>query len=375
MPRVSDPKGKSEMLIEFIKEHRATLIAQAQEKVAQRLSPTPTKQELTSGVPLFLDQLIQTLQTSPAATLDAMNQGAVAHGAALLTQGYTVGQVVHDYGDICQVITALAQELDAQIDTEEFHVFNRCLDNAIAQAVTEYVRIREESINQGETGRADGVAYQLRNRIAATQLAFQAIQSGRAPIGGSVAAIVTRSLQGMTRLINRGLVEVRLDTGRIVRQRVHLNQFIEEVEVQGMMDAGVRGVSLIVASTDRRGIDIDVDSEILAGAVANLLQNALRFTRAGGTVSLRTSVSDGGRVAIEIEDQCGGFPPGKADELLSALQQKGLPRNGLGLGLFNSRKGIEANGGLLGVRDLPGSGCIFSIDLPRLPGAPLRAVD
>jgi len=71
-------------------------------------------------------------------------------------------------------------------------------------------------------------------------------------------------------------------------------------------------------------------------------------------------------VEIEIEDQCGGLPPGKAEELFGAFQERATNRSGLGLGLFISRKGVEASGGVLRVRDVPGSGCVFTIDLPLL---------
>jgi signal transduction histidine kinase len=276
-----------------------------------------------------------------------------------------VAQVVHDYGDLCQAVTELAEEIDAPIATDEFHTLNMCLDNAIAEAVTEYGRLRDDSRAAGETERSGVFAHELRNRVSTAQLAFDAIASGRAPTGGSVAAIVKRSLQRMTALINRSLVEVRLDSGTTRRQRVHLHELIEEAEVVGTMEAIVHEVSLSVTPVSRR-LDVDVDPQILAGAMANLLQNALKFTHKGGQVTLRTSVI-GARVEIAIEDECGGLPPGKAEALFDAFEQRGSDRSGLGLGLFISRKGIEASNGLIRVVDAPGHGCVFTIDLPLLP--------
>ena len=114
------------------------------------------------------------------------------------------------------------------------------------------------------------------------------------------------------------------------------------------------------------GTEVAGDPQILAGAVANLVQNAVKFTRVGGHVSVRTTVT-GARVEIEIADECGGLPPGKAEELFGAFEQRGADRSGLGLGLFISRKGVEASGGVIRVRDVPGMGCVFTIDLPLLP--------
>jgi signal transduction histidine kinase len=355
------------MLVEFITANREQLVALARAKVAKRLAPRPTERELTSGVPLFLDQLAETLRHTPSSVTDmteAIERSAAAHGAALLDLGYTVAQVVHDYGDICQVITELADEVDAPISTDEFHTLNRCLDNAIAEAVTEYARLRERSMAEGETERSGAFAHELRNRVSAAQLGFLAIKSGRAPIGGSVAAVVMRNLQGMAALINRAMVEVRLGAGNSQRKRIHLHELLKETEIDGAMEADVHGVSLSIAPVDR-GIDVHADPQILGGAVVNLLQNAFKFTHAGGRVSLRTSVV-AARVEIEVEDECGGLPLGKADQLVNALQQRGSSRSGLGLGLFISRKGVEASGGILRVRDIPGSGCVFTIDMPLM---------
>jgi signal transduction histidine kinase len=352
------------LLVEFITANRDVIIALTRAKVAKRLAPRPTEHELTSGVPLFLDQLAETLCPPRSSTIGGIEPGAAVHGAALLSRGYTVAQVVHDYGDICQAITELAIEVDAPITTDEFHTLNRCLDNAIAEAVTEYTRLRERSMTESAMERSGVFAHELRNRVSAAQLAFLAIKNGRAPISGSVAAVVTRSFRAMTSLINRALVDVRLDSGNTRRERIQMHQFIEEAEVDGTIEASVRGVSFHV-TPPARGIDVHADPQILAGAVANLLQNAFKFTRAGGTVSLRTIVN-AARVGIEIEDQCGGLPPGKAEELFGAFQQRGANRSGLGLGLFISRKGVEASGGVIRVRDLPGSGCVFTIDLPLL---------
>jgi signal transduction histidine kinase len=299
---------------------------------------------------------------------ETMARSAAVHGAALLGRGYTVAQVVHDYGDVCQAITELAAETDATISTDEFQVLNLCLDNSIAEAITEYMRLRDHSSAEAETERSGAFAHELRNRISAAILGFTVIRSGRAPLSGSVAALVARNLKAVASLIDRVLVEVRLDSGGARRERVHLYDLIEDAEVDGTLEAGVHGVSLAVAVTDL-GTHVDGDPQILAGALANVLQNAFKFTPTGGQVSLRTAVLDG-RVLIEVEDQCGGLPTGKAEELFEAFKQRGANRSGLGLGLFISRKGVEASGGRLGVRDIPGTGCVFTIDLPLATGAP-----
>jgi signal transduction histidine kinase len=170
----------------------------------------------------------------------------------------------------------------------------------------------------------------------------------------------------MGSLIHRSLVEVRLNSGIDCRERIPVAELLEEAEVDGALEAAARNLALTVTPLDwAADVEVEVDRQIVAGAIANLMQNAFKFTRPEGHVSLRTSVTPH-RVLIEVEDECGGLPAGKAEELFGAFQQRGENRTGLGLGLFISRKGVEANDGLLRVRDVPGRGCIFTIDLPRL---------
>jgi signal transduction histidine kinase len=233
--------------------------------------------------------------------------------------------------------------------------------------VTAYTRLRMQASSDEGTERSGVLAHELRNCLAAATVGFELIKKGTVASGGSVSAVITRNLSRMGSLIHRSLAEVRLDSGMEHRERVPVAELVEEAEVEGALEASRRNQSLTVTTVDRV-FEVEVDRQILAGAIANLLQNAFKFTLIGGHVFLRASVT-AERVLIEIEDQCGGLPPGKAEELFEAFQQRGEDRTGLGLGLFISRKGIEANDGLIRVRNLPGRGCVFTIDLPRMSAA------
>src|SRR3979411_1024146 len=136
------------MLLEFIKENRAELIRLTREKVKSRSAPRPTSEELETGVPLFLKQFTELLAATnekgpPSA---AIGTSATAHGQDLLKRGFTIAQVVHDYGDICQAVTELAGDLGATLSIVEFQTLNRCLDNAIAGAVTSWSQGRERDL-------------------------------------------------------------------------------------------------------------------------------------------------------------------------------------------------------------------------------------
>ncbi|MEX2147112.1 MAG: HAMP domain-containing sensor histidine kinase, partial [Candidatus Rokuibacteriota bacterium] len=293
--------------------------------------------------------------------------GAAQHGKELLLKGFTVDQVVHDYGDLCQAVTEMAVEQGAPVTADEFRTLNRCLDDAIADAVTEFVRQRDQFFydesSRAMNERLGFFAHELRNLVHTAILSMAAIRKGDVGVAGATGAVLDRSLAGLRELIDRTLVEVRLTAGiPDRRERIMLAEFVEEIQIAAGLDAAAQGFELVVTAVDR-SLAIEADRQILAGAVANLMQNALKFTRAHGRIALRAHAA-AGRILIDIEDECGGLPVRGAEAMFRPFEQLNVNGAGLGLGLAISRRGVEANGGTLTVRDLPGKGCVFTVTLP-----------
>jgi len=364
------------MLDEFLVTNREAILANARERVAARQSPKPTDAELANGIPVFLDQLGDALRlasSSGGVAHDEIRASATRHGSDLLHQGLTIAQVVHDYGDVCQTITEMAIDLRAPITGEEFRTLNLCLDEAIAQAVTEYLRQRQQELSDQGTERLGILAHELRNLLNTAMLAFGTIKSGTVAAAGSTSALLSRSLSGLRDLIDRSLADVRLDAGIDHVELIGVADFLAEIEIGATLQAQARGLVLAVTSVEP-AVTIEGDRQILAAAVANLLQNAFKFTKAGGRVSLTTRATPD-RVLFDIEDECGGLPPGKAEELFRPYEQRSADQSGIGLGLSISLKAARASGGDITVRDLPGKGCVFTLDLPRKAPPPLSLID
>jgi signal transduction histidine kinase len=137
---------------------------------------------------------------------------------------------------------------------------------------------------------------------------------------------------------------------------------IEEVRVSAVLAANGRGIQFVVPQVDK-DLVVEADRLTLMSILANLLVNAFKFSRPGGTVTLTTrAVAD--QVLFEVADECGGLSAGEAHELCRPFEQRGADRTGHGLGLVICLRGAEANGGALHVRDVPGTGCIFTVELP-----------
>jgi signal transduction histidine kinase/CheY-like chemotaxis protein len=364
------------MLRDFLEEHRGEILARARLRVAERNAPRATEVELTTGLPLFLDQLREALRRASSHEVldhEEIETSASQHGRTLFEHGVTVAQVVHDYGDLCQVITGLAVDHHTALDADEFRTLNLCLDDAIAGAVTEYSRLRERTIADAGTERLGYLAHEMRNVANTSILTFGSIQKGTVSPAGSTGVVHARSLQRLISLIDRSLADVRLDSGVQNVERVAVREILEEVEIGAAMVARERSLQFEVTVVDSSVI-VEADRQILVAAIANLVQNALKFTRPNTTVKLGASTTTD-RVRISVEDECGGLPPGRVENLLRPFTQRSHERTGLGLGLAICVKAATAMAGELLIRDLPGKGCIFTLDLPKQPPPPTSIFD
>lgn len=352
------------MLHEFLTTNTTEIIKRSRAKVASRTAPLPTEDELKNGVPLFLEQLIDRLQMTTTDSV-AIEASAATHGGELLAMGFSISQVVRGYGDVCQSITQLADERKADITVDEFQTLNLCLDDAMAFSVTEYERRRDAATASNEIERSGILAHELGNRVTAALVAFKILRKGTVGIGGSTGAVLGRSLQAIQDLVRNSVAGVRLEGGLGKPERVSVAEIIGEVRDEAYAEADLESIKLVV-SPPAPGIDVNADRQMLCAAISNLLLNAFKFSCPGGHVSLRAT-ANAERVLIEVEDQCGGLPEGKSEELFQPFAQRGTNRNGLGLGLSISRRSVDSMGGKIAVRDVPGKGCVFSIDLPRMP--------
>ena len=214
--------------------------------------------------------------------------------------------------------------------------------------------------------------HELRNLIQTAMVAFEMAKSSDGDIRGATGDLLHRSLLNARDLISRSLAEVRLTHGVQVHKPFPVSEFIEELLPAATVTSVARGLKLSVGIVEA-GVAVDADRHLLEAVILNLLQNAFKFTRPGTTVTLRVEAS-AERVAIEVQDECGGLRNADASGLFQPFDQKSADRSGFGLGLAFSQWATEAMGGRISARSLPGAGCVFTVDLPRCP-APVASTE
>jgi signal transduction histidine kinase len=361
------------MLHNFIAAHRdqitdrATLLSRARDPLLHSESP---REEVSA----FLTQVSTTLRQGKDVAAP-INSTAGRHGANMLRAGHPIVDVVQTYGDVCQAVTALAAESRVPISAADFSVFNRCLDDAIGHAVSEYSRITEETRSVAEIQRLGFAAHELRDQLQTAQLSLHTLKLSGDSVDGMSGQMLERALLNLSKLIERTLSDVRLAAGVERREAVDLAPFLREVATTAELHAQSRGLTFTIES-DATG-SIEADRQLLMSAVMNLVHNALKFTKPNGNVRLTVRAS-ATRLSIAVEDQCGGIPDSARGVFSSFTDRRGADRSGLGLGLSIAKKVIRAHNGDINVRNLPGVGCVFTIDMPLIaskirPARPRRA--
>jgi signal transduction histidine kinase len=360
------------MLREFVAEHREEIIRRAQVKVRSRAA-TGSSEHLESGVPVFLTQLVALLELVERQGYSdaAIKAAATTHGGNLSALGFTISQVVHDYGDVCQAVTELALELQAPISVDEFHTLNRCLDSAIAEAVTEHARLTSEALTRVNVRQTAHVAHDLRDSLQTAIFAYNALKTGTIAITGNTGTVLGRSLLSLRTIIDRSIAEARMSASGLAMEQVSVGRLLDDLVEPAMLAAESRQVRLCVESKDRLAL-VNCDAPVLVAAIMNLLINGIKFTNVNGLVTLRTRV-DHDQLLIEIEDECGGFPELPGDPFRPFVPRRSTDNSGVGMGLSIAREAVRAHAGDITIHNRPAVGCMFRVSLPLAVTAAMAA--
>ena len=331
------------LLHAFLLKNEKEILSMTEKKSLELTGVRPSSDQLKQGLPSFFMQLMSSLKNGRACTdcnppnksriVEAagkddeegiakasgrpeeveMAKAAGMHGKELLRLGYTLTHVVHAYGAMCQSITELAATKNSTVTANEFHDMNRCLDIAIAGAVTGFESRRDSQTKSREVEKLGVLAHELRNTLYSVQISLHLIKTGTVGFGGSTGQILDRGLKRMEEIIGRSLTEVRLRIDpEIHLESINLLQFVNQIVVTAEIEALSRNqiLDIQIAPT----VVFEADQHLFHSAISNLIQNALKYSPAGGKIQVRGTIQEK-NVVIEVEDECGGLSDTKADLL------------------------------------------------------------
>jgi len=332
-------------------------------KLAPELMPPI---ELEDHFPDYLREIISALRVEaglPAHTeLPEESDSAAEHGEQRLRLGFSLDAVVREYGALRDAIVETARLHGVTVSAVEYQVLFDTAVTGIAGAVTEYSRQRDAELHRASNEHVAFIAHELRNPLISASMAVKVLQRhGQLPTEGRAVTELVQGLHQMTVLLDHSLNLARIGGGiEAHREWVALRDLFSSTESENRSDAEDRKVTV---KLDVQDVRVHVDARLLRSAVGNLVRNAVKYSREGGQVVVRGKFEQG-RVTIEVEDACGGLPPGKVEEAFAPFVRLASAEEGFGLGLALAKQALDAHGGNIRVQNLPGKGCIFVLELP-----------
>jgi signal transduction histidine kinase len=271
-----------------------------------------------------------------------------------------------------QVATARAMAGDLERANRQLQDANRQLEEARAEA--ERARVQAESANRAKSEFLAVMSHELRTPLNAiggyTELMAMEL---RGPITDAQRRDLERirtSQQHLLSLISSVLDLSRIESGRVPYQLgpIALDGFLAGLDALVAPQAAAKSLTLEYTPADQ-GLAVVADREKLRQILLNLLSNAIRYTPAGGVVTLAAEPRDDERVAIAVRDTGIGIPEDALEDVFEPFVQldRSLTkvRDGVGLGLAISRDLARGMGGDLAVESRVGEGSCFTLTLPR----------
>lgn len=329
-------------------------------------APVP---EIIDTLPSFVDEMVGLLRRAAtgerALPAEKASEIALEHGSQRFHAGFSLGAVIREYGAFRECVIDLIRDRAVPYTLDELQAVVAMLNSAVADAAEQFVRERDEAIELEGERQFGFIAHELRNPLGSALLAAHVLERRSGSDHDAVVERLVRNLSTLRHRIDNSLVNLRIRhvgrTRAIQAADLSVREIVDAVLKELGGDAQERHITM----TADGDVVTRADPRLIHSAIANLIGNAVKYTRPGGTIHVRVGETTE-HATIEIEDECGGLPEGKAEELFAPFTQRGRDRSGFGLGLAIAKDAVEAHHGSVQVNNRPGKGCVFMIVLPRL---------
>jgi signal transduction histidine kinase len=345
-----------------LRECRAHVLANVDARARRELVPSRDVPAAGDGsLGSFLDALIDGIGAeAPSA---AAWTAATRHGEERHHHGVDASHVVREYGHLNDVVLDLARRHGAPDHLANLVTRDVFSGAAAAVAAHAAAEARRQARWAGE--HVAVFAHEVRNRLSiAMALVWRSRRAGNLE---RLATVIDGELHHLAGTLEDQLALARL--GALPEGRVTQLEIIAVAELAATIAgdhaelAALRGVKINVDASP--ALSLRADARLVRAAVTNLVANGVKFTRDRGGIMLRVRATGrGGGIAFEVEDECGGLPPGDPARLFDPFVQAAPDRSGYGLGLAIVRAVADAHRGFVEIADLPGKGCVFRLTFP-----------
>jgi len=353
-------------LSRLLADRRVEILERWTGRIGKHVDKELSRGELWDHLPHFFDEMLAALRaeegSSPEAAASNGSTASVAHGRQRLRVGFDLAEVIREYEILTECILDEVEAVGGSISTRAFRRVQALLNAGRAQAVSAYIDRRDVEMTRTHSQHVAFIAHELRSPLMSAFLVVTALRKKERPEDQWALSMLTRSLNALRELIDQVLTADRLAVQiQLRRESFDLRTLLEQVVAEAQLAAQQRHVEVAMQAPE--ALPFNGDQRLLRSAIDNVLGNAVKFTHEGSAISVRARRNDGD-ITVEVEDGCGGLPQSNTAELFDPFVQRGENRTGFGLGLAIVKQALEAHGGRVSVRNVPGKGCVFSLELP-----------
>jgi signal transduction histidine kinase len=345
------------------------------------------KDVLRDHLPKFLRGVAKALRQTGEAATRPHETTAEQHGHQRWVNGWSLTELIQDYQILRLVLLEyLEQMLSRPLRVRETMALGVFIDDAIASSISAYVANRDEAVMNAERERAAVLEEASRHKDEFMAMLGHELRNPLAPILTAVKVIQSvspsdqRTLRSASEVIERQskhlvrLVDDILDVARIGRGLVELRR--ERLDISSAVHQAVEAVESMLTSRDQQfvvklpnaPIHVDADLSRLVQVIANLLNNASKYTPSGGGIWL-TAASENGQAVIRVRDSGMGIPKDMLRRVFDLFTQvdgsQQYASGGMGIGLTLVQRLVEQHGGKVTCQSGgAGQGSEFIVRLP-----------
>ena len=351
----------------LLAERRTSILERWTQRIArEHVEKDLSRGELWDHLPRFFDDVLTALNNGEGAGEETVvakpSEASAEHGTQRLRVGFDLVEVLREYEILSECILDEVEAVGGQISIRAFRRVHRLLNAGRAQAISAYIERRDLDMTRTHSQHVAFIAHELRTPLMAAFLAVTALRKNQRSEDEWALGILTRNLYGLRELIDQVLTADRLG-GEIPlrRESFDLRPLLEQLVAEVRLAAQQHQVDITLQAPQT--LQFSGDQRLLRSAIGNILGNAVKFTHEGSMITVRAG-RHRSRMTLEVEDACGGLPEGNTALLFEPFVQQGEDRSGFGLGLAIVKQALEAHGGQVSVRNIPGKGCVFALHLP-----------
>jgi signal transduction histidine kinase len=328
-----------------------------------------SRPDLEEAMPDYLAALVAGLRGGE--TVEAAGQTAWAgvarqHAVTRVRQGFDVDELVRELTELRRAFYEVARLREGVLDVEPYQDVADLVEGAIAACVRSYVEARDHDARRREAEHIGFVTHELRNPLTtATLSVFQLRRElPLAPREARAFERLQRNLGRLAELIDGVLRAERFEAGNVevFARDVAIGDLLDEPLASAAAAAEMKGLAIDVAVD--RAARVRADPVLAASALANVLDNAVKYSDSG-RASVSTEVT-AREVVVHVHDNCPGVSAEQLRAIFEPFARGHAQKSGTGMGLSIAWRAMQAQGGSIQAEPTRRArGCHFCLAFPK----------